>query len=415
MRQADIYLVTLALTSASFGPAEEGLLKRITDGSGGAACGVVPARAYGNYFSAGGVKELLTAIIRELTANPPPPREAGSCKPDRCVWTGKVEPLAVGMSLLIDTSGSGKVRLLPPGGSPIELTTDGGSSRTANGDEVTWTSSLGLRQVAVVFKSPQSAPWSVDLAPARAGDVLSVWQGFRIGLRLDAAATADRWKRGETASIDLQLVGPQGERIPPGGIRSVDLTATLSYGATKQDLTVTPTGSAGTEFTTSFEPTVDNPEASATVAVSGTATTASGTQVPVAATVSNPVSPGSGPTISGAFDLGVLKTGRVAERNPDKTQDPKPIRTTKRITIEARGSAGEVCLAKGSEILNGTNSYTITPGGDACVQVAAGQTLKLPVLVKIDEPIAGAITGSVLFTTQSDEPGSQPVAVTVQA
>lgn len=412
MRQADIYLVTLALTSASFGPDEEGLLKRITDGSAEPDCGAVPAGAYGKYFNAGGVEELLIAIIRELTANPPPPGEPGTCDATRCLWTGKVEPLAVGMSLLIKANGAGNVSLLPPGSEPVELTAGGGSARTAAGDEVTWSSALGLRQVAVALRSSQTSAWRVELAPAGPGTALTVYQGFRIAVRLDAATEA-RWKRGETASVELRLVGPQGEAIAPGRIRSVDLTAALTYGDTKQQLAVTPTGSAGTEFTTSFEPSIDNPAASATVAISGTATTSSGTRVPVAATVSQAVSPGTGPTISGLFDLGVLKTGRAEQRNPDKTQDPEPIRTTRDITIEARGSAGTVCLVDGSEILNGTNEYTITTEGENCVRLEAGDTARNPVLVRIAEPVAGAVTGFVAFTTQSDEPGSEPVLVEV--
>ena len=410
-RSADVFLLTAALTSPSFGSGQEQLLKAITDGSGsGPACGTTPARPYGLYSGDADFVGLLTKLIPPTMGNPAPKAESQNC-PAKCVWSTTVEPLATGLTILVDSRPTGGSLTLKGPSSSTDISPSAVDVKTADG-AISSREVLGLRQVSIVFAKPGSGDWSIEYTPAAPGS-LTVWAAPRIGVTLKASAVG-KWSRGTASVARFTLISADGTPISPSQVRGLTLTAGLASGSTLTTLTVVPGSDSGTA-TATFTPGLNEPASSALVVASGSFTTAGGTVVPVSATLERPVLVAGAPHVVGVFDLGVVHAARSKTRDKDHRQAVLPVTAKGHFKIVSGAAGGTVCLATSKSITVGTKRYSLTPTGKNCIRLEPSTIVRYTANIAIADPTAGQVAGEIDLTTQSSDAGSNPAELHVAA
>lgn len=410
-RSADVFLLTAALTSPSFGSGQEQLLKAITDGSGsGPACGTTPARPYGLYSGDADFVGLLTKLIPPTMGNPAPKAESQNC-PAKCVWSTTVEPLATGLTILVDSRPTGGSLTLKGPSSSTDISPSAVDVKTADG-EISSREVLGLRQISIVFAKPGSGDWSIEYTPAAPGS-LTVWAAPRIGVTLKASAVG-KWSRGTASVARFTLISADGTPISPSQVRGLTLTAGLASGSTLTTLTVVPGSDSGTA-TATFTPGLNEPASSALVVASGSFTTAGGTVVPVSATLERPVLVAGAPHVVGVFDLGVVHAARSKTRDKDHRQAVLPVTAKGHFKIVSGAAGGTVCLATSKSITVGTKRYSLTPTGKNCIRLEPSTIVRYTANIAIADPTAGQVAGEIDLTTQSSDAGSNPAELHVAA
>jgi hypothetical protein len=224
-------------------------------------------------------------------------------------------------------------------------------------------------------------------------------------LRIEAPADA---VRGEPFTVNAVITGRTGQLIDPATVSGfTGLRLNVSDGPEDIEYDLQEVTSLGS-FTTDVVLSESNDALTAGMFVIGGLTTADGTDAVIHSPrhVVEAISPGFINVQSG-LDLGVIEASRRPDSSEDHSQIPLPIeqRAGELSFIAPRDVAGTACLGDAQWAIERVG-LQLQPERN-CVDLSPGESTKIPLFLRYDDPQAGPLAGRLPVTVSSALDGSE--------
>ena len=389
LRAGGITNVGIGLSSPDK-PADFGLMRGITDGSGSEPCGQPPFN--GAFFEASNVGGLFAAFQRALSSGRDVVGEGPAAEPFEFTLDQSIDAVRFNAISEENLGQGAHLVLTAPDGSTVDLAQSGRGE--ASGAAVEWTTATEPTQrVSGRMRLSPGADWSgtwklgfVDFDPEQAeGRVISqVEIQPDLQVRFSAgAATEGPLSLFDDQTIHAELVDGSGNVHPLSG----EAKTTIVFEADGREpiVLVDNADIAGGSIEIPASKIEDAPvsgrlEAHTVVATAGEPKT---TFSPFINQQAVTVSPQNLPQVAGPVQFAsdtVTGQGEIAVKGPGK------------VWIEPGAQLRANALPDGVDAVNVSSQYD---SADNALEVAAGETATLPVTFTVAEPTEGIINGNV--------------------